>query len=1190
MFIFSTWTNKRVLHRKEILQLRYNKTALLLSSVTLGLFIGHLGPLHVNAATEGNLDNSDLVITKGTSEDISKENGTTYHIVRNDETVYSISEKYGISQEALKVWNNISNNVIHVGQILSVNGVNVYEELVKENNQFSSTQQFINSVAPIALEVAGKYDLYPSVMIAQATLETGSGTSELAVLANNYFGIKGTYKGKSIYKISPEEVNGDMVSHSSRFRIYPSLYASFVDNGKRLRKGPNGDSEEVPWNVGNYKETWVENAFTYRDATQGLVNGGYATDSNYATKLNNIIENYNLIEYDKQLYNFVEEREQYIAEEYARTFVAEVQALPNVSTIQAMTKAELTKFENELSAVRSMYSQLIASDKELPRVKTWENYLQQKENATQASLNQEPEVENPSEVPEESEESEGSDSQAFIIAAKALPLVSEIEAMSSEQLYGVQAEMDAARGLYNALPASEQANANVDRWEGYLADKEVMTRELQVTGEEFIAAVDALPSVSAIEAMNDEQLSVLEGKMDAARDLYDPLPASEKDKAGVARWEGYLSDKESAAHTRSDETDVVNPTAAKEFIVAARELPSVSEIEEMLAPQLRNTQSNLAAVRAQFNALTPATQQEADVSRWEGYLRVKEEIADTLLESGEGFILAAKALPSIGEINGMDENQLAVLDDEMPTVRALYDALTSASKNKPEISRWEGYLAEKESAVYSRLNQDKVFVKTARELPNISEIEEMDNKALKALEEEVLNVRTFYESLSTANQEIDEVAKWEDYLTEKEDVISTQLIITENEEAIAAFLDAAKALPTISEMNQLSNGRLENIERDFAEVRSLYDGLTTFQQSNGEVTIWEGYLTAKEVAVENIYTAADQFIKKARSLPSVAEINRMNEQQMERASAQLNTVRETYNDLASIAYNLSHVQTWESYLTEKENAIFSASSVRITKTFEYGIESGDTLNSIAEKFQVDLDALIARNSHLNPTNLKAGDIVYIQNAIARPMDHSQARDGQHTVYLDAGHGGWQTGANAFGTSEKDMNLVLARKLTNRLEAMGYTVINVRTSDEQVDLTDRARKANGSNADIFISLHHNALNGSVQGIETFYYKNARTINPTINQTYHNDGARLANSVYLSHLIQDNLVGETGANYRRVAGQSFAVLRETNLPATLIEFGFMDNRQEFNKLTNGSYQNKMVNATADAIDTYFNALYN
>ena len=318
----------------------------------------------------------------------------------------------------------------------------------------------------------------------------------------------------------------------------------------------------------------------------------------------------------------------------------------------------------------------------------------------------------------------------------------------------------------------------------------------------------------------------------------------------------------------------------------------------------------------------------------------------------------------------------------------------------------------------------------------------------------------------------------------------------------------------------------------------------------------------------------------------------MNDRQLETLAVLMKAARERYNNLAPAAQQFSEVVRWEGYLTDKENATFGVSSVRLNYDIKYGVESGDTFNSIAEKFQISVAQLRAKNPKVDSSNLKRGQVILIPNAIARPMDHPQARDGKYVVYLDAGHGGSDSGASYSGVLEKNLNLTLANKLTSRLQTMGYEVRNVRTNDKTVNNLDRAKEANASDGDIYVSLHHNAMgraNSSVSGIETFYYKYSGSYPTKINQQHHNDGVRLANSVYLSHLIQNNLVNATGANYRRVDGSSFEVIRETNMPATLIEFGFMDNPQELSKLTNGSYQNTMVNAVAQAIDTYFKTLY-
>lgn len=1184
--------------------MRSNKKTLLLSAVTLGLLTSSLNPGLVSASAEaGNGNGNGDAAVEDPAEDISKENGTTYHVVRSGETVFSISNKYGISQEALRVWNNISNDIIHVDQILSVNGVNIYRELVKETNEFTSTQQFINQVAPIALEVAAKYDLYPSVMIAQATLETGSGKSELAVLANNFFGIKGTYKGNSIYKMSPEEVNGNMVSHSSRFRVYPNLYASFEDNGKRLRKGPNGDSEEASWKAENYQETWVENAYTYRDATQGLVNGGYATDSNYATKLNNIIEAYDLVKYDKKIYDFVEERQEKpvstgssnTAPEKtpADSFVASAKLLPNVSEIQTMTATELTELQEELANIRTAYSHLSDQDKQQSSVITWANYVQIKEEAVQKSLSENTTEDTPENNPEDTPNDYSSEAvgKEFITAARGLPNISEIEQMNGSQLSVLQSEIASVRDLFNDLPSAAQEREDIARWTGYLSAKESTANALLVNGEEFISTVRSLPNVDSIEEMNKSKLLTLEEEMTSVRFLYDVLPSSTQEMANVVHWEGYLTEKEVAVNNQLIEEKM--NALIHSFLTAARNQPVISEIEQMNISQLKTTQSEMTSVRDLYNDLPSAAQGDTEVARWEGYLSTKESKANVLLENSENFLLAARALPTVATIEELNESQLLTLEEEMDTVRSLYNILSSSIQENANITRWEGFLSEKESAVYSLLYADEEFITAARALPNIVVIEEMSHSQLIVLEEEISAVRSLYTDLSSNDKSNSKVAQWAGYLTEKENTLEVQLIVTAEQEAIAEFLDAADNLPNVSEIKRMSVGRLRNLEKGFINVRAIYDNLTHSQKRNEEVITWETYLTKKEETVVKIQASTDGFVDEARALPSISEINRMNGTQLEKVSDELDAVRKSYNKLTPAAQTFSHVITWESYLTEKENAIFGVSSVRLNYDIKYGVERGDTLNSIAEKFQVNLNRLLARNSNIDPENLKTGETIIVPNAVARPMDHAQARDGKHVIYLDAGHGGWEPGASFYGVKEKDLNLNIGRKLMNRLETLGYEVVNVRTNDQRVSLENRSKDANASNADIFVSLHHNSMgraNSSVSGIETFYYKYARGYNPSINQGYHNDGARLANSVYLSHLIQNNLVGATGANYRRVAGQSFAVLRETNIPATLVEFGFMDNKQELNKLKNGSYQNKMVNAVASAIDTYFKALYN
>lgn len=157
---------------------------------------------------------------------------------------------------------------------------------------FSSNQQFINDVAPHAMRVAGKNNLYASVMIAQAILESGYGRSTLAGPPNhNLFGIKGYYNGQSVNMPTQEFYNGKYVTINDNFRKYPSYSESFEDNARVIKT-----TSFYPGTY-YYAGAWKENARTYRDATRALT-GTYATDPSYNIKLNNLIETHNLTRYD----------------------------------------------------------------------------------------------------------------------------------------------------------------------------------------------------------------------------------------------------------------------------------------------------------------------------------------------------------------------------------------------------------------------------------------------------------------------------------------------------------------------------------------------------------------------------------------------------------------------------------------------------------------------------------------------------------------------------------------------------------------------------------------------------------------------------------------------------------------------------------------------------------------------------
>ncbi|MHC5268520.1 muramidase family protein [Enterococcus sp. LJL98] len=164
--------------------------------------------------------------------------------------------------------------------------------LMRASASYVDPQAFINEVSIHAQPIANANDLYASVMIAQAIIESGWGRSTLSQAPNyNLFGIKGSYQGQTVYMSTQEYLNGQWVVKNEPFRKYPSFAESFADNAATLRN--------VSFQAGVYfySGAWKSNTNSYRDATAWLT-GRYATDPGYAGKLNGVIETYNLTRFD----------------------------------------------------------------------------------------------------------------------------------------------------------------------------------------------------------------------------------------------------------------------------------------------------------------------------------------------------------------------------------------------------------------------------------------------------------------------------------------------------------------------------------------------------------------------------------------------------------------------------------------------------------------------------------------------------------------------------------------------------------------------------------------------------------------------------------------------------------------------------------------------------------------------------
>ena len=172
-----------------------------------------------------------------------------------------------------------------------------YQEADNLSEIDQKQSHFLSAIKQGAMDGA-KEGVLPSITAAQAILESGWGSSELAKAPNNnLFGIKDSedWNGESVTVLTQEYVNGGYITVNAAFRKYASWNDSVVDHAKFFTS--------TEWRKNNYRK--VVNETDYRIAAQELKNAGYATDPGYAGKLISLIEAYKLYEWDEMSNNSI---------------------------------------------------------------------------------------------------------------------------------------------------------------------------------------------------------------------------------------------------------------------------------------------------------------------------------------------------------------------------------------------------------------------------------------------------------------------------------------------------------------------------------------------------------------------------------------------------------------------------------------------------------------------------------------------------------------------------------------------------------------------------------------------------------------------------------------------------------------------------------------------------------------------
>jgi len=201
----------------------------------------------------------------------------------------------------------------------------------------------------------------------------------------------------------------------------------------------------------------------------------------------------------------------------------------------------------------------------------------------------------------------------------------------------------------------------------------------------------------------------------------------------------------------------------------------------------------------------------------------------------------------------------------------------------------------------------------------------------------------------------------------------------------------------------------------------------------------------------------------------------------------------------------------------------------------------------------------------------------LQTLQALPKPSSQVNKNSpnqlRLIVLDPGHGGYDIGARMSACDEKSLALSTALLTKKHLIDMGYRVIMTRSRDVFMTLEKRVLIANETKSKLFVSIHFNAAkNLTAKGIEVFFCGSQ-------------DKIRSDSSKKLASCVLNKMIDKTHAENRGVKDGKFFVIRETKMPAILVEAGFMTHLDELHLLKDIQYRDKLAKGIAEGIDQFF-----
>ncbi|MBO1514808.1 SH3 domain-containing protein [Metabacillus bambusae] len=238
----------------------------------------------------------------------------------------------------------------------------------------------------------------------------------------------------------------------------------------------------------------------------------------------------------------------------------------------------------------------------------------------------------------------------------------------------------------------------------------------------------------------------------------------------------------------------------------------------------------------------------------------------------------------------------------------------------------------------------------------------------------------------------------------------------------------------------------------------------------------------------------------------------------------------------------------------------ASTSKSIVKRASLG-ESYEIIETVGDWYKINLGS--------NNTGYIAGWVVEtsgVSSPVTKPGSEQYVKN--KTIVIDPGHGGQDSGAvGTRGTLEKNLTLTTAKLVYDKLKSAGANVYLTRSNDTYISLNSRVRTSHYRNAKAFISLHYDSTTDrSANGTTAYYYSSLKD-------------AQLASK------MNSELVKQSNLRNRGIKYGNFHVLRENNVPATLLELGFLSNRTEELTVNTSSYQEHVSQGIYNGLTQYF-----